>query len=321
MIQFKNASQYINDVAKYLRRRVGNNLVLVAVSGGVDSSVSAALINAAGLKSSLVFIDSGFLRLREVEDVLSSLSRAGFSDVTLLNKKDKFYSAQHGLTDPRRKREVFRDCYYGSLFNYAAEKGVGFIAQGTQYYYNSIKPYNSVPTNEILTKGFEFIEPVRGISKTNIREIARYFNMPSDIVHREAFPGPGLLIRMSGEFSEGKLTLTREATKVVEDVVRENIVAFRNCFQMFPYLEFEDPITYVSPSGPALGCIVLLRAVRQVVSGDEVTYLPFELPTKVSQLLVSELMKLEGVGRVCFDLTPKYQLKERVHSGGTVEFQ
>lgn len=294
--------------------------VLVAVSGGVDSSVSAAILLKAGLNVRLLFVDTGFLRKNESSEVLSSFNEAKLS-VDYLDASSEFYSTLKGKKTSKVKREEFRKIYFKIISEYASEHNISHVAQGTQFHNGIAKTYHNCPTDKFLKLGFKSIEPVKTLKKDEIRMLAKELKLPEEIEKRTPFPGPGLLIRFGGEFTKDKLDIIREATFILENFISRNAKEFKDCYQIFPYLSSDDNVTFVDGEGTgSVGPILLIRAIKVEKNGDDLVYRPCSIRQEVLDGLVEKLMLELPVARVCFDLTSKYGYGEGVKAGGTIEY-
>lgn len=310
---------HIEKTIARLRGMAGRD-VLIAVSGGIDSTTSAALLRAAGCRGRHLMIDTGFLRHGEPETPRQLLQAQGLQ-VEVADERDAFQNALKGVVDSRQKRTVFRDLYFDIISDYMLSNDIRVLAQGSQFHQIIAKQAHNAPTERFLNKGFETVEPVLGLTKSQVRSVARALGLPDQCVSRRPFPGPGLLLRFGGEYDPCKIDLVRMATFVVDAFVTEYAADFADCYQIFPYLADGEPVTYVDHSGAGgAGGVLLLRAVREHYVGDAITYHPFILPTTLFPQLVERLMAISGVARVCMDLTPKFGLGIKVAPGATIEY-
>jgi GMP synthase (glutamine-hydrolysing) len=138
---------------------------------------------------------------------------------------------------------------------------------------------------------------------------------------RRPFPGPGLLLRFGGEYTMEKLRLIRLATKIVDEFLKKYSKIFVNCYQMFPYLVSDEPVTYINQKGKGnLGKILVIRAVKQKLVTGKIVYEPFAIPMVYRTDLTKQLMNISGIARVCFDHTSKYGAGDKVKPGATIEY-
>jgi GMP synthase (glutamine-hydrolysing) B subunit len=294
--------------------------VLVAVSGGIDSTTAAALLRAAGCLSRHLMIDTGFLRHGEPETPCRLLQAQGLQ-VEVADEREAFQDALKGVVDSGQKRAVFRDLYFDVISDYMLRNDIRVIAQGSQLHQIIAKQAHNAPTEPFLNNRFETVEPVLGLTKSQVRSVARTLGLPDQCVSLRPFPGPGLLLRFGGEYSPRKLDLVRTVTYVVDAFVTEHEADFADCYQIFPYLADGEPVTYVDHNGAGgVGSVLLLRAVREHYVGETITYHPFTLPATLFPRLVERLMAISGVARVCMDLTPKFGYGIKVAPGATIEY-
>ncbi|WP_291766539.1 GMP synthase [Caldivirga sp. UBA161] len=205
--------------------KLGVNCAVAAVSGGVDSTTSAMVTKLAlGDRLIPVLFDTGFLRLNETSEIISSLT--GLLPIRLIDVKDEFYRAMINLTDAEEKRLTFRDVFYNTLSRVVKDNGCDWVVQGT------IAPDWIETTGGIKTQhnvlaqlgietdkvyGFKLLEPLKDLYKDQVRVLARYLKIPSAITERQPFPGPGLSIRAVGRLTMEKLEVTRWSTRIVEE--------------------------------------------------------------------------------------------------------
>jgi GMP synthase (glutamine-hydrolysing) B subunit len=314
-----NPQVYIDNTVEKLGHLAGQD-VLVSVSGGIDSTTSAALLRAVGCRSVHLMIDTGFLRHGDPETPRRLLEAEGFP-IKVIDERDSFRKAVIGSTDSRQKRAAFRELYFDVIAAYMLDHDIHVIAQGSQFHRIIAKQAHNDPTGRFLDHKFETVEPVLGLTKSQVRSVARELGLPDRCRSRRPFPGPGLLLRFGGEYDQHKLELIREATRVVDEFVDEHEPEFADCYQIFPYLADGEPVTYVDHSGSgAVGAVLLLRAVRERQHEDSITYHPFTPPAALFPLIVERLMGIPGVARVCLDLTSKFGLGLMVAPGATIEY-
>jgi GMP synthase (glutamine-hydrolysing) len=223
-----DVAAFLEEQVLAVREALKDEKALIAISGGVDSTVSA-LITRQAVEDDLicVLLDHNFLRLGEPENVRSLLGEDPISlDVKVRNERERFMEALEGLSDAEEKRKVFRDTFYEAIAEAAAEEGCDYLVQGTiradvEETVQGIKTQHNVleqgGINPFERFGLKIIEPVRNLYKYQVRELARYMEVPPEVSERQPFPGPGLSIRVVGEITPEKLDDLKKATFIVEE--------------------------------------------------------------------------------------------------------
>lgn len=223
-----DVSAFIELQVQAIKDALGDNRALVAVSGGVDSTVSAVLTHRAiGDNLICVFIDDNFMRLGEAEHVKSMLSDDPLNlPVRVLNERMRFMEALLGLSDAEEKRKAFREAFYETLRDVAVEEGCKYMVQGTikadidetsggiKTQHNILEQIGIDPVEKY---GFTVVEPLKTLYKYQVRAVARELGMPPELAERQPFPGPGLSIRVVGEITPEKLDEVKKATFIVEE--------------------------------------------------------------------------------------------------------
>ncbi|QHE50954.1 glutamine-hydrolyzing GMP synthase [Pontibacillus sp. HMF3514] len=294
-----------------VREQVGDQKVLCALSGGVDSSVVAALIHKAiGDQLTCIFVDHGLLRKNEADSVMETFSGDFNMNIIKVDAQERFMSKLHGVSDPEEKRKII-----GNEFIYVFDdeadklKDIDFLAQGTLYTdiiesgtetAQTIKSHHNVgglPEN----MQFKLIEPLNTLFKDEVRALGTELGVPDEIVWRQPFPGPGLAIRVLGEITEEKLEIVRESDAVLRDEIKKAGLD-RDIWQYFTVLpDFRsvgvmgDARTYDYTVG-----------IRAVTSVDGMTSdwarIPFDVLEKISNRIVNEV---QHVNRIVYDVTSK----------------
>jgi GMP synthase (glutamine-hydrolysing) len=310
--------QFIDHKCAELIRTIDGK-ALIAVSGGVDSSVSAALLQRAGLRTKLIFIDSGYQRKDEPKKVVARFKEAGY-DIELIDAREHFYRRtfpRHTIED---KMEAFRSTYFDTIIKYAKDKRIGTLVQGTQFYQTTTQIGHSMPNRRFWSSGIQLIEPVRGLVKDDVRALAKALKLRQDVVRRMSFPGPGILMRFYGNPTMKKIRITTKATEIVDAMLHENTSVFKHAYQVFPYLLSDIEISYINRNyKKAKGWIILVRSLQQCKTGTGYVYRPFFIPRVIEEKLVSDLMDIQGVARVCFDLSPKHFSVLKPGAGANIE--
>ena len=294
-----------------LREQVGDGRVLLALSGGVDSSVAAALLaEAVGNRLTCVFVDHGLLRLNEGDAVEAAFFSRSLNFIRV-NAEGRFLRRLAGITDPERKRKTIGEEFIRVFEEESRELGsVDFLAQGTIYpdviesgagSAAVIKSHHNVGglPESIGFKGI--LEPLRMLFKDEVRELGRELGLPESLVSRQPFPGPGLGIRVIGPVTKRKLQLLRQADAVFQDEMEKAGLA-GSCSQYFAAMTNMRSVG-VMGDGRSYDYAVVLRCVQtsDFMTADWVP-LPSELLDRVSTRIVNEI---PGINRVFYDITSK----------------
>jgi GMP synthase (glutamine-hydrolysing) len=225
-----DAQLFVEKQVAAVREVLGGEKALIAVSGGVDSTVSAAITHRAiGGNLACVFIDDNFMRLGEPEGVRQLLSSPTLSlPVKVLDERERFMKALKGLSDAEEKRKAFRDTFYSALSDAARREGCRYLVQGTikadiEETAAGVKTQHNIleqiGINPVERYGYRVVEPLVALYKWQVREVARFLGMPEELSERQPFPGPGLSVRVVGEITPEKLEEEKKATRIVEEVL------------------------------------------------------------------------------------------------------
>jgi GMP synthase (glutamine-hydrolysing) len=305
---------YIDEAVEAVRRQVGEERVILGLSGGVDSSVAAALLHKAiGRQLTCIFVDNGLLRGRETEVVREVFERHFKIKLQCENASKLFLRRLKGVTDPERKRKIIGKTFI-EVFE-AARRRAGqakFLAQGTLYpdVIESV-PIAGNPAAMIKSHHnvgglprkmrFQLVEPLKCLFKDEVRELGLELGLPREIVLRQPFPGPGLAVRILGEVTPARTEILRNADRIVVEEMKTSGWYYK-IWQSFAVLL---PVRSVGVMGDERTYDYTI-ALRAVESQDGMTAdwvkLPYDLLEKLSSRIINEV---KGVNRVCFDITSK----------------
>jgi len=300
-----NAKEFIDKVMIEIKEAVGENKVISACSGGVDSMTATYLVHkAVGDKLIAVFIDDGLRREGEPEFVVRTLKSLGINTRSI-DAKEEFFKTFKGKTDAEEKRKAFRDRFYKTFGQVAKEENVNFIVQGTIKAdvietVQGIKSQHNVLEQigiDPQTYGYLILEPLRELFKPGVRSVARELGLPKDISERMPFPGPALSLRVLGEVTPEKIAIVRKATQIVEEETM-NLGTFQN----FAVLH-NDKATGIKNGKRVYGNIITIRIV---VSEDAVTATVKEIEYKTLFRIANRITEeLPTVVRCLYDVTDK----------------
>ena len=300
-----DAEKFVENALQEIKKIVGENKVISACSGGVDSTTTTVLVHRAVKDNMIaVFIDDGLRREGEPEFVVKTLNALGVK-VKFVDAKTEFFKVLKGKLDAEEKRKAFRDVFYKTLGKAAKEEEIKYIVQGTikADVIETVKGIKS--QHNVLEQigidpqiyGYSILEPIKELFKPEVRMVARELGLQKEISERMPFPGPALSIRVLGEVTPDKITLLRKATEIVEEET-SNLGTFQN----FAVLH-NDKATGIKKGERVYGNII---TVRIVVSEDAVTakakQVPYNILEKISQRITSEI---PSVVRCLYDITHK----------------
>ena len=300
-----DARTFIEKSLQEIRATVGDNRVISACSGGVDSTVATVLVHkAVGDKMLAVFIDDGLRREGEPEFVVRILKELKIK-TELIDAKKQFFDTFKGKTDAEEKRKAFRNTFYTTFGNIAKQQNIQYITQGTikadvietvqgiKSQHNVLEQIGINPQ----TYGYKILEPLKELFKPEVRMVARQLGLPKEISERMPFPGPALSLRVLGEVTPDKVAIVRKATVIVEEETTT-----LGTFQNFAVLH-NDKATGIKDGKRMYGNIITVRIVE---STDAVTakakQVPYEILTKISKRITNEI---PTVVRCLYDITDK----------------
>lgn len=294
-----NSEKFIEDAIVEIRNEVGQQRAIIALSGGVDSSVCAALAyRALGDRLLPVYVDTGLMRKGETENIRKAFD---YMPLTTVDARARFINALKGVADPERKRKIAGEQFIRIFEEIAREKHVDYLVQGTIYpdiieSEGQIKSHHNVGGLPSVMEFNGVVEPLKYLYKDEVRELARALKLPPEITERMPFPGPGLAVRIVGEVTEEKLHVVREANAIVE----QELLRYKP-WQTFAALLEKG--TGVKGDVRVHGWIIAVRAVQ---SRDGMTADVLELSYDVLRTIASRITsELPSVARVVYDITPK----------------
>lgn len=305
-------AHFITDTVEALKKQIGNRKVIMALSGGVDSTVAATLIHKAiGDHLYGIFVDNGVLRKHEFEDVLATYAKIGLN-VKGVDAKDRFYTELAGKTDPEAKRKTIGKLFI-DIFQEEAKhvEGVELLGQGTIYpdVIESVSVHGpSVTIKSHHNVGglpekmhLELVEPLRFLFKDEVRKVGRELGIPAEMIDRHPFPGPGLAIRILGEITAEKVQLLQEADHVYIKGLKDNNL-YATVWQAGTILL---PVKSVGVMGDER-TYEFTVALRAVTSVDGMTadwaHLPYEFLANISSEIINNV---KGINRVVYDISSK----------------
>lgn len=303
----------ITEQINKIQQQIGDGKAICGLSGGVDSTVAAALTQMAiGDRQTCIFVDNGLLREGEFESTLTLFKQHMSLNVLGINGADKFLTSLTGVTDPEKKRLVIGHTFIEIFEKEAGRLGeVDYLVQGTLYpdviESVSVKGPSAVIKSHHNVGGLpekmrlRLVEPLRELFKDEVRLIGRELGIPLDLINRHPFPGPGLAVRIIGEVNDSNLQLLRAADRIIEEELKlANL--YESVWQAFPVLL---PISTVGVMGD-FRTYERVVAIRAVTSLDGMTAdwarLPHDVLTRMSTRLVSEV---RGINRVVYDISSK----------------
>ncbi len=306
-----NMGSFVDNAIAAIRKQVGNKRVLCALSGGIDSSVAAVLVHrAVGDQLTCVYVNHGFMRKNESEQVLKTFRDEYNINLVYANVVDRFMEKVAGVTEPEQKRKIIGEEFIRVFEAEANQLGdIDFLVQGTLYpdviesgteTAAVIKSHHNVGGLPEDMK-FALVEPLRDLFKDEVRGLARELNLPEEIVWRQPFPGPGLAIRIIGEITEERLNILREADAIVQEEIK-SAGLYRKVWQAFAILPAMKSVGVMGDERTYDYTIGL----RIVSSEDGMTAdwvrMPYEVLDSISRRIVNEV---KGVNRIVYDITSK----------------
>ena len=300
------ADAFIKEQVEALQKQIGDGKVLLALSGGVDSSVVAALlIKAIGKNLTCVHVNHGLLRKGEPEQVIEVFRNQMNANLVYVDATDRFLDKLAGVSDPEQKRKII-GAEFIAVFEEEAKKieGVKFLGQGTIYpdilESDGVKAHHNV--GGLPEKfGFELVEPVKFLFKDEVRVVGKQLGLPDNMVYRQPFPGPGLGVRCTGAITRDRLEAVRESDAILREEFA-NAGLQGKVWQYFTIVP-DYRSTGVKDGKRLWDWPVVIRAVNtKDAMTATVEEIPWPLLNKITQRILTEV---KGVNRVLYDLSPK----------------
>ena len=311
-----NAKKYIENEIAAIREQVGDKKVLLALSGGVDSSVCAALLyKAIGRQLVCVFVDHGCMRLNEGKMIKKVFKGQFGVNLIALDCEKRFLDKAKGVTDPETKRKIIGGEFIKVFADTARDLqkkygNIEFLGQGTIYPdiiesgvggHKAVKAHHNVGglPKDILFKGL--VEPVKYLYKDEVRKVGKLLGLPEEMVMRQPFPGPGLAVRCIGELTKEKLDILRQADFIFRDEMHK--AGFDKKAQQFFAINTNVKSVGVKNGARTFGYVIAIRAIstQQFVKAG-IVELPFKFVSMVAEKIAT---KVKGANRVVWDITPK----------------
>jgi GMP synthase (glutamine-hydrolysing) len=306
-----NMANFVADQVELLRKQIGDKKVLLALSGGVDSSVVAALlIKAVGKNVTCVHVNHGLLRKGEPEQVINVFGKELDADLVYVDAVDRFLTKLEGVTDPEQKRKII-GAEFIRVFEEEARKleGIDFLGQGTIYpdivesgtkTGKAVKAHHNVGGLPDDLK-FELVEPLKYLFKDEVRACGKELGLPDNMVYRQPFPGPGLGVRCLGAITRDRLEAVRESDAILREEF-DNAGLRGKVWQYFTLIPDVKSVG-VRDNARSFEWPVIIRAVNTVdAMTATIEPLPYDLLAKITDRILSEV---KGVNRVLYDITPK----------------
>jgi GMP synthase (glutamine-hydrolysing) len=301
----------IEKMVKELKTDVGKSKAIIGLSGGIDSSVATALAaRALNDRLTAVFVDHGFMREGEPEEIKNAFQRFKINFV-MANAQERFMKKLKGVADPEKKRRIIGEEFVRVFEEIAEKAGAEYLIQGTIYpdriesgfrkHSEKIKTHHNVAGLPSKIKFKRILEPLRDLYKDEVRKIAKMLGLPKEIVSRQPYPGPGLAVRIIGELMEEKVKVAKKDDKIVREEIEKSGLQ-KKLWQYFAVLT-DTKATGVKGDARAYGYVVAVRAAesREAMTAS-FARIPYSLLEKISTRITNEIPE---VTRVVYDVTHK----------------
>jgi GMP synthase (glutamine-hydrolysing) len=296
---------------KEIRTEVGDGKAIIALSGGIDSSVATVLAaKAIDERLTAVFVNHGFMRENEPEFVSTFFQKFKIN-LIMVDAQERFLKRLRGVVDPEKKRKIIGEEFIRTFEEIAEKTGAEYLIQGTIYpdriesgfrkFSDKIKTHHNVAGLPTQIKFKKIVEPLRDLYKDEVRKVARVLGLPKEIVFRQPFPGPGLAVRVIGEITKEKVEIAKKVDKIVRNEIEKSGVQER-LWQYFAVLT-DTKATGVKGDSRAYGYVVAIRAVesREAMTA-RFAKIPYAVLERVSTRITNEVSE---VTRVVYDITHK----------------
>lgn len=300
-----NAKAFIDESIEDIRKQINNRKTIIALSGGVDSSVAAVIADRAiGDKLLAVYVDTGLMRKNESEEIWKIFKEQMGLNLKIVEAKDLFLKELDGVIDPEQKRKIIGRLFIEVFEKVAEEQGEEVLVQGTIApdwieSEGQIKTHHNIalPGGMVL----DVVEPLRELYKDEVRLLAVELGLPDQIAHRQPFPGPGLAVRILGQITEEKLEICKEANFIVSEEIEKT--ELKNELWQYFAAVLDTKATGVKGDIRDYNWVVALRFVKSLDAMTAHTpEIPFDLIKRISKRITSEI---PNVTRVVLDVTDK----------------
>ena len=298
-------SDFIKEAIEEIKNTVRDGKAIIALSGGVDSSVASVLTQKAlGNKLVAVFVDHGLLREGEAEYVKSTFEKR--LNFRFINAKDEFLDRLEGVEDPEEKRKIIGEVFINVFERVAEEENAKFLVQGTIApdwieSEGNIKSHHNLALPHGLV--LEIVEPVRELYKDEVRSLGKELGLPSEMVKRQPYPGPGLAVRVVGKLTSKKIEICRKANAIVEEEVKKEGLD-ETLWQYFAVLT-NTKVTGVKGDIRDFGYLVVIRMVESMdAMTADVPELPWEMVKTISRRITAEISEVTHVALSVSDKPP-----------------